>query len=46
MALQVDSARDLLLGLCAFREGLIDQAQLLAAFDEWVADGSRSLGRS
>ena len=34
----------LLLGMLALRQGLIDQVQLLAAFDQWMAAGPRTLG--
>ena len=35
--------RDLLIGLLALQNGLIEQAQLVAAFDTWTCDKSRSL---
>jgi hypothetical protein len=39
----IDPARDLLVGLLALQNGLIDQAQLVAAFPAWTLDKSRSL---
>ena len=45
MAADVDASGDLLLGMLALRQGLIDQVQLLAAFDQWLAAGPRTLGR-
>ena len=44
MAADVDASGDLLLGMLALRQGLIDQVQLLAAFDQWLAAGPRTLG--
>ncbi len=38
-----DTSRDLLFGLFALQNGLIDQGQLLAAFQSWTHDKSRSL---
>src|SRR5215469_15382223 len=35
--------RDLLFGLLALQNGLIDQVQLVAAFQAWTRDKSRSL---
>jgi eukaryotic-like serine/threonine-protein kinase len=35
--------RDLVIGMLALKRGLIDQAQLLAAFDAWNADERRSM---
>jgi eukaryotic-like serine/threonine-protein kinase len=35
--------RDLLFGLLALQNGLIQQAQLVAAFHAWTCDKSRSL---
>ena len=39
----IDPARDRLVGLLALQNGLIDQAQLVAAFPAWTLDKSRSL---
>jgi len=39
----IDPARDLLLGLLALQNGLIDQAQLVAAFQAWTLDKARAL---
>ena len=39
----IDPSHDLLLGLLALQNGLIDQAQLLAAFQAWTLDKSSSL---
>ncbi len=44
MAPDVDSYGGLLLGMLALRQGLIDQAQLIAAFDNWMEAGPRMLG--
>ena len=44
MAADVDPSGDLLLGVLALRRGLIDQIQLLAAFEQWLAAGARTLG--
>jgi serine/threonine protein kinase len=38
-----DAPRDLLFGLLALQNGLIDQAQLVAAFQAWTRDRDRSL---
>ena len=40
-----DMTRSLLPGLLALREGLIDAPTLLAAFDAWCDDPTRSLGQ-
>jgi eukaryotic-like serine/threonine-protein kinase len=40
----VAADRDLLFGLLALQTGLIQQAQLVAAFHAWTCDKSRSLG--
>jgi serine/threonine-protein kinase len=40
-----DTARNLLFGLLAFQNGFIDRRALLAAFDVWMSDKSRSLDR-
>jgi eukaryotic-like serine/threonine-protein kinase len=40
-----DPARNLVFGLLAFQLNFIDRRALLAAFDAWTADKSRSLGR-
>ena len=39
----VTAERDLLFGLLALQNGLIDQGQLVAAFQVWTLDKSRSL---
>ena len=39
----IDASRDLLLGLLALQIGLIDQGQLVAAFQAWTRDRSRPL---
>src|SRR5271166_929703 len=44
MAADVDRSGDLLLGMLALRQGVIDQVQLLAAFEQWLAAGPRTLG--
>ena len=44
MPVQVDHVRDLLLGLNALRDGLIDQNQLLAAVIDWGTERGMSLG--
>ena len=44
MAADVDASGELLLGMLALRQGLIDQVQLLAAFEHWLAVGPRTLG--
>ncbi len=38
-----DAARELLFGLVALQNGLVDQAGLVAAFQAWTLDKSRSL---
>jgi serine/threonine-protein kinase len=38
-----DPSRDLLFGLLTLQNGLIDQSQLLAAFQAWTLDKSKSL---
>jgi eukaryotic-like serine/threonine-protein kinase len=38
-----DPARDLLIGLLALQNGLINQGQLLAAFQAWTLDRDRTL---
>src|SRR5262245_48695122 len=38
-----DPSRDLLFGLLALQNGLIDQVQLVAAFQAWTRDKARSL---
>jgi serine/threonine protein kinase len=40
-----DTSRSLLLGLLALQNNFIDRDALLAAFNSWVADRSRSLGQ-
>ena len=44
MAADVDASGDLLLGMLAFRQGLIDQVQLLAAFEQWMSARPRAFG--
>ena len=39
----IDPARDLLFGLLALQNGLIDQIQLVAAFQAWTRDKARAL---
>ena len=39
----IDPSRDLLFGLLALQNGLIDQVQLVAAFQSWTRDKSRPL---
>ena len=39
----IDPSRDRLLGLLALQNGLIDQAQLVAAFQAWTLDKARAL---
>jgi hypothetical protein len=39
----IDPSRDRLLGLLALQNGLINQAQLVAAFQAWTLDEARSL---
>src|SRR3954470_4410163 len=43
MPLTADPSRDLLFGLLALQTGLIQQAQLVAAFHAWTCDKSRPL---
>src|SRR4051794_32243550 len=43
MPVQHDTSRDLLFGLIALQVGLIDQAKLVAGFQAWTLDRSRSL---
>jgi serine/threonine-protein kinase len=43
MPIQRESSRDLLFGLIALQVGLIDQAKLVAGFQAWTIDRSRSL---
>lgn len=38
-----DPARDLLFGLLALQNGLVDQADLVAAFHAWTRDKGRPL---
>ena len=38
-----ESSRNLLFGIFALQNGLIDQGQLLAAFQSWTHDKSRSM---
>src|SRR4051794_31141479 len=40
---QADADRNLLFGLLALQNGLIDQGQLVAAFQAWTLDKSRPL---
>jgi serine/threonine-protein kinase len=40
---RANAGRDLLFGLLALQNGLIDQGQLVAAFQAWARDKSRSL---
>jgi serine/threonine protein kinase/Flp pilus assembly protein TadD len=42
---RVDTSRSLLFGLLALQNNFIDRDALLAAFNSWVADRSRSLGQ-
>jgi eukaryotic-like serine/threonine-protein kinase len=39
----IDPSCDRLLGLLALQNGLIDQAQLVAAFQAWTLDKARAL---
>ena len=39
----IDPSRDLLFGLLALQNGLINQAQLVAAFQAWTLDKARAL---
>jgi serine/threonine-protein kinase len=43
MAQTTDPARNLLFGLLALQNGLIDQVQLVSAFQAWIRDKSRPL---
>ena len=43
MASSLDPARDLLFGLLALQNGLIDQGQLVAAFQAWTLNRDRDL---
>ena len=43
MTRPIDPSRDLLFGLLALQNGLIDQVQLVAAFQSWTRDKSRPL---
>jgi hypothetical protein len=43
MSRTTDTSRDLLFGLLALQNGLINQAQLVAAFQAWTLDKSESL---
>src|SRR5579864_4004488 len=43
MSRRTDRSRDLIFGLLALQNGLIDQVQLVAAFQSWVRDKSRAL---
>ncbi len=43
MSRPFDPSRDLLFGLLALQNGLIDQVQLVAAFQSWTRDKSRPL---
>jgi eukaryotic-like serine/threonine-protein kinase len=43
MPLTIDRSRDLLLGLLALQNGLIDQGQLVAAFQAWTLDKASAL---
>src|SRR5690242_10800138 len=40
---QADADRNLLFGILALQNGLIDQVQLVAAFQAWVRDKARPL---
>ena len=44
-ARRIDTASNLLLGLLALQNNFIDRDALLGAFNAWVADRSRGLGR-
>ena len=46
MSNPTDPSRDLLFGLLALQNGLIDQAQLVAAFQAWTRDKGRHPGRA
>ncbi len=43
MTRRIDPSRDLLFGLLTLQNGLIDQVQLVAAFQSWTRDKSRPL---
>jgi eukaryotic-like serine/threonine-protein kinase len=43
VAFPIDTARDLLFGMLALQTGIIDQAQLVAAFHAWTRDKARPL---
>jgi serine/threonine-protein kinase len=43
MPCPIDPSRDLLFGLLALQNGLINQAQLVAAFQAWTLDKARAL---
>jgi len=43
MARRADAPRDLLFGLLALQNGMIDQAQLVAAFGAWTLAKDRPL---
>jgi hypothetical protein len=43
VAQPIDPSRDLLFGLLALQNGLIDQGQLVAAFHSWTRDKGRSM---
>src|SRR5262245_25640383 len=43
MSRPIDSSRDLLFGLLALQTGLINQAQLVAAFHAWTQARDRSM---
>ena len=43
MSSDSQAARNLLFGILAFQNNFIDRAQLMAAFDGWVLDRSKSL---
>jgi serine/threonine protein kinase/tetratricopeptide (TPR) repeat protein len=43
MSPPIDPSRDLLFGLLALQNGLINQAQLVAAFQAWTLDKARAL---
>src|SRR5262249_14394615 len=43
MPARPDASRDLLFGLLALQNGLIDQGQLVAAFQAWTRDRARPL---
>jgi DNA-binding GntR family transcriptional regulator len=41
----VDADRDMLFGMLALQNGMIDQGQLVASFQAWTRDRSRSLAK-